>query len=482
MSAEPAAARGARPRYRFASFVLSPGHRQLLREGRPLPLIPRYLDLLLLLVERRHEAVTRQQIMDVVWSDVVVSDGALSQAVRTLRRALGDDDPREPRFIRTVSRHGYQFVCPGVAEENDEGPLGGEEADAVAEPPPPRPASGGEDLFEPLLDRLLRAGEGPEAEDDRRAAAEGLHALGTAEALRRLDSRPGHAAARALLRDARWDVPGAGAVPLLGEPGALASVRALVGLRFRRALRAAGVRFGSAAAGAAAAGTFGGLLGGVALTIAPDASAPPTVIPTLALVGSVIGAVGGAGVGAGIAVAEALARSARGPAVVALAALGGGAVGVSAQVLARWTFAVLFGHALTEVGGGREGLVLGAAAGLGYALSTPRPGGGMATPHGGDRVRAALVTGVCCGLAALAFTGAGGTFAGASLHALARGFTGSQVGLTPLARLFGEREMGALTRAVVSSYEGLLFGCGFVLGLTRAVRPPGPASAAGQSQ
>ena len=51
-----------------------------------------------------------------MWSDVIVSDGALSQAVRTLRRAL-DDNPREPRFIRTVSRHGYQFVWPDVVEE-----------------------------------------------------------------------------------------------------------------------------------------------------------------------------------------------------------------------------------------------------------------------------------------------------------------------------------------------------------------------------
>ena len=44
-----------------------------------------------------------------------MSDGALSQAIRTLRRALRDD-PREPRFIRTVSRHGYQFVHATVIE------------------------------------------------------------------------------------------------------------------------------------------------------------------------------------------------------------------------------------------------------------------------------------------------------------------------------------------------------------------------------
>ena len=87
-----------------------------------MPLIPRYLDLLILLVQRRHEAVPRRDILDVVWSDVVVSDGALTQAVRTLRRALGDQS-REPAFLRTVSRHGYQFVFPEVVEGPDDGPI-----------------------------------------------------------------------------------------------------------------------------------------------------------------------------------------------------------------------------------------------------------------------------------------------------------------------------------------------------------------------
>ena len=93
----------ARLRYRFGELTASPSRRLLLRHGVEVPLIPRYFDLLLLLLERRHEAVTRQEIFDRVWSDVVVSDGALSQAIRTLRRTLGDD-VREPVFIRTVSR------------------------------------------------------------------------------------------------------------------------------------------------------------------------------------------------------------------------------------------------------------------------------------------------------------------------------------------------------------------------------------------
>jgi len=108
----------ARIRYRFGPFVLAPARRLLLDGEREVPLIPRYFDLLLLLLERRREAVGRRLIFDRVWSDVVVSDGALSQAVRTLRRALGDD-PREPRYIRTVARHGYRFVFEAVVEEPD---------------------------------------------------------------------------------------------------------------------------------------------------------------------------------------------------------------------------------------------------------------------------------------------------------------------------------------------------------------------------
>ena len=86
-----------------------------------LPLIPRYFDLLVLLIERRPTAVSRTEIFDRVWTDVVVSDGALSQAIRTLRRTL-EDDSREPIFIRTVSRHGYSFLFTDVVEESEDAP------------------------------------------------------------------------------------------------------------------------------------------------------------------------------------------------------------------------------------------------------------------------------------------------------------------------------------------------------------------------
>ena len=78
-------------RYRFGRFVLSPARRVLCEDGHEIALIPRYFDLLHLLIAQRNRAVNRQEIFDVVWADVVVSDGALTQAIRTIRRGLGDD-------------------------------------------------------------------------------------------------------------------------------------------------------------------------------------------------------------------------------------------------------------------------------------------------------------------------------------------------------------------------------------------------------
>jgi DNA-binding winged helix-turn-helix (wHTH) protein len=92
------------PRYRFSDFTLSPRKRLLIRNGQQCPLFPRYLDLLIFLIERRRDAVHRRESFDRVWSDVIVSDSALSQAIRTLRRTLGDDS-REPRFDGAGVRH-----------------------------------------------------------------------------------------------------------------------------------------------------------------------------------------------------------------------------------------------------------------------------------------------------------------------------------------------------------------------------------------
>jgi DNA-binding winged helix-turn-helix (wHTH) protein len=468
----------ATPRFRFGPFLVSPAHRTVRRGDTDVPLIPRYFDLLVLLLAERHRVVERQEIFDRVWTDVVVSDGALSQAIRTIRRSLGDD-PRSPLFIRTVSRHGYQFVSRDVSEERDDGPFDvaqGRPFDAAQGEPFESAEDGSEpvvaepfvrlaaDARDPLIERLLNA---KERDEERREAAEQLHTLGTAEALRRLDGLPGHAEARAVLRDARWDVPGAGPVPLLSSPDPLAAIVHLVRLRYRRAARHMSNRWGTAALGGTTAGIVAGMAGGISLCLVPESGADPSVIVALAVVGAVAGALGAAGVGAGLASAEVLARSARATGLTVCGAIGGALSGTIAHVLSRAVLAGMFGRDIPGIGGWFEGLVIGAAAGLGYARSTSLlPGGGLASPRGAARIRAAIETGLACGMAAIALSLAGRNLVGSSLDVMAAAFEGSDVGLAPLARLLGEEELRPVTRTLVSGAEATLFGIGLAFGLT----------------
>lgn len=451
-----------RPRYRFAEFSLSPARRALFRGGREVPLIPRYLDLLLLLVERRSVALHRQEIFDRVWSDVVVSDGALSQAVRTLRRTLGEDGGRA--FVRTVSRHGYQFVCPVVEEED-----GGDEAiPGAAGPPDSTPAAGAADPIAAGLARLLD----PSATDESlRDAAEELHALGTAEALQRLDRRPGHARAWAHLRDSRWDVAGAGPVPLLASPAGPAAWAALAGLRLRRALRLAGSRWAGAAAGGAAAGALAGLVGGLAMAALGGSSAL-SLLAALALVGALVAGVGAAGVGGGLAAAEALVRSRRTLALALLGAASGAAVGFVSRRVAASLLDGLFGIGQPSIGGGFEGLWLGAAAGLAYGVATRRMVDGAPAPRGRARRLTIAATALACGVAAGVVSVAGGRLGAASLASVVEAFPATRVRLDVLGRPLGEDGLGPRTRGLLAVGEGLFFGAGLAAGLTRRPRRP----------
>jgi DNA-binding winged helix-turn-helix (wHTH) protein len=448
------------PRFRFGDFTLSPRRRTLICRGEERPLIPRYFDLLVFLVERRHEAVHRRDIFDRVWNDVVVSDSALSQAIRTIRRTLGDD-PRDPRFIRTLSRHGYRFVFSEVVEEDDEGGW----APAPAPLEATTVAQSAADPYEPLLQRVTDVAKSVDEEEEQREAAELLHALGTAEALRRLDRRPRHAFARALLRDTRWDTADAGPVPIVGEPAPFAVAKALVGLRLRRAGRIAAARWAGASIGGGAAGVVAGTIGGLILSAAPGSAAPIDVAAVLAVIGGACGAVGGAGVGAGLAAAEAIARSQRTISLIAGGALGGGVAGSVAQLLGRWSLAALVGLRV-PIGGALEGLAIGAAAGLTYALATSRAEG-VATPRGRRRWGVALLVAAACGAAALGLSVAAHPLVGGTVHLIAQASQGSEVTLTPIAALIGEPDFGPATRALIGTGEGAIFGLGLALGLTR---------------
>ncbi len=110
--------------FRFEDFELDRGIYQLRRAGRPVHVQRLPLELLYLLVERRGELVTREEIIERLWgkSVFVDSENSINTAVRKIRQALNDDSDA-PRFIITVPARGYRFVA-SIHETNgaiDEG-------------------------------------------------------------------------------------------------------------------------------------------------------------------------------------------------------------------------------------------------------------------------------------------------------------------------------------------------------------------------
>lgn len=98
------------PTLRFDAFELDCANRQLRRDGVPVELGSRYFDALALLVARGGGLVAKEEFMGAVWQGIPVTDEALTQCIRTLRRALGDE-AASPRFIQTVPKHGYRFIA-----------------------------------------------------------------------------------------------------------------------------------------------------------------------------------------------------------------------------------------------------------------------------------------------------------------------------------------------------------------------------------
>lgn len=75
------------------------------------PLHPKPQGLLVFLIRNRHRVVPKAELLDQVWPDSVVSDAALSTALKAVRIAVGDDGSAQ-HIIRTYRGRGYRFVLP----------------------------------------------------------------------------------------------------------------------------------------------------------------------------------------------------------------------------------------------------------------------------------------------------------------------------------------------------------------------------------
>jgi DNA-binding winged helix-turn-helix (wHTH) protein len=100
--------------YKFGPFTVDRAGYRVLRGDASVALTPKLLDLLLHLLDRAGDLVTKEELLDAIWPGANVTDNALAQAVSELRQALGDDSS-SPRFIKTVARRGYRFIGTIVA-------------------------------------------------------------------------------------------------------------------------------------------------------------------------------------------------------------------------------------------------------------------------------------------------------------------------------------------------------------------------------
>jgi predicted ATPase/DNA-binding winged helix-turn-helix (wHTH) protein len=97
----------------FGPFQLSPAQRTIARDGVPLALGDRALDILIVLIERAGEIVGHRELMERVWRDLVVSPGNLRVHMSALRKALGDGESGA-HYIENVTGQGYCFVAAVV--------------------------------------------------------------------------------------------------------------------------------------------------------------------------------------------------------------------------------------------------------------------------------------------------------------------------------------------------------------------------------
>jgi DNA-binding winged helix-turn-helix (wHTH) protein len=103
--------------FRFGDdFVLDVRAYELRSAGIPLKLKPIPMELLMFLIERRGELVTREQIVERIWGKGVFldTDNSINGAISRIRQVLRED-AAQPRFVQTVTGRGYRFIAPVTA-------------------------------------------------------------------------------------------------------------------------------------------------------------------------------------------------------------------------------------------------------------------------------------------------------------------------------------------------------------------------------
>jgi DNA-binding winged helix-turn-helix (wHTH) protein len=107
---------------RFDRFELDQADARLTCDGRPIALAPKPFDVLCVLARAPRMLVTKNALLDAVWGHRFVTESVLKSAISEVRAALGDD-PKQPRYIETVSRRGYRFIAAAVGAPSQSAPV-----------------------------------------------------------------------------------------------------------------------------------------------------------------------------------------------------------------------------------------------------------------------------------------------------------------------------------------------------------------------
>ena len=112
-------------RFLFDDYMLDIEQRELRHSGEPIPLEPLVFDLLVHLVANRDRVLSKDNLLDAVWSGRIVSESALASCIAAVRRAVSDSGEAQ-KLIRTIPRKGFRFI--GDVREDTGAISGGIEA------------------------------------------------------------------------------------------------------------------------------------------------------------------------------------------------------------------------------------------------------------------------------------------------------------------------------------------------------------------
>ena len=104
----------------FGNFLIDPRNAELVCDSQSVALTPKAFAVLCCLIESAGRLLTRDELFKKVWPGVVVSDAALTVCIGEIRSVLGDD-VKNPRYVETVPKRGYRFVCEIANTDNSRG-------------------------------------------------------------------------------------------------------------------------------------------------------------------------------------------------------------------------------------------------------------------------------------------------------------------------------------------------------------------------